>query len=301
MAANIIEIENFSKSFGGKMVVDKLSFNVQKGEFFAFLGTNGSGKTTTIRTLLGIYQADQGKLLVNGERYSEKQANLVGYLPEERGLFMNKRVLETIVYFGQLKNMSAEKAKNWTIDYLKKVELGDKAHNAIKTLSSGQQQKIQLAISLIGDPQILILDEPTKGLDPLNRAFLFEMLLALKEKGSTIILSTHYLAEIEKFATRLLILKNGKKLACDEVAALKKQFSGNKIKLIFSGVLPRNEKLFSAEIYGQEASLIANEKIDTQEILKYLLEQQVKIISFDTNAVSLDDIFIQISKDLPIT
>lgn len=300
MAQNIITIEQFSKSFGNKQVVSDVSFDVKKGEFFAFLGTNGAGKTTTIRTLLGIYTPDNGKLLINGEKYSHQHAGLVGYLPEERGIFLNSQVLETLIYFGQLKNMSFWEAKKWALEYLERIELADKKNLPIKKLSSGQQQKIQFGITLIGDPQLLILDEPTKGFDPLNRQLLFDMLLERKAKGATIMFSTHHMEEAEKYANRILILKQGKVALYGSLESIKKEFSESTLQITFEGILHEHKQLFKItklQTYNGEinqASLLL--KKPTNEVLTHLAGQKLKIIRFEANQASLDEIFIQVAK-----
>lgn len=294
MAETTISVERFYKSFGEKKVISNLSFEVKQGDFFAFLGTNGAGKTTTIRVLLGIYQPDEGQLLIKGKKYTPAQAGLVGYLPEERGIFLNSRVLETLIYFGQLKGLNGVKAKTWSMDYLKRVELDDKAYTEIKKLSSGQQQKIQVGITLIGNPPVLILDEPTRGLDPLNRNLLFEMLIELEQQGSTIMLSTHHFEEIEKLCKRLLILKDGKAAVYGDYTDIKKKFSTNKLKIYFEGNFVLNEKLFSAMIHNNYAEVIPKKSVESREILQYLLQQpHLKINSFESGVLSLEEIFIQ--------
>ena len=165
---NIITIKNFYKSFGSKKVIENLSFEVKQGEIFAFLGANGSGKTTTIRCLLQIYKADKGELLINNKIYSAKMSSMLGYLPEERGLYLNSNVLDTLIYFAQLRGVDKKEAKKRGLEFLEKVGLIDKSNSKISKLSSGQQQKIQLGITIINKPELLILDEPTKGLDPVN-------------------------------------------------------------------------------------------------------------------------------------
>ena len=169
MNENAISIKNFSLSFGKKKIIDDLSFEIKKGEVFGLLGSNGSGKTSIIRTLLGLYQADSGELLINGEVFAPGKKNILGYLPEERGLYKKESVIDVMTYFGQLKGMTKKAASKWSMGYLKRVGLEDKAKLKIDRLSGGQQQKIQLGMTIINSPDLLILDEPTKGFDPVNR------------------------------------------------------------------------------------------------------------------------------------
>jgi ABC-2 type transport system ATP-binding protein len=175
MTKPIVSVQDFALTIGSKEIVKDLSFEVMPGEVFAFLGSNGSGKTSTIRSLLGIYEATSGSLLVNGKKLTPEDASIVGYLPEERGLYTRSKVLDTMTYFGELKGMEREDAREFSLKFLDRVELSDKATTKIKKLSGGQQQKIQLGIAIMGDPKLLILDEPTKGLDPVNRKLLLDI------------------------------------------------------------------------------------------------------------------------------
>lgn len=297
LPTNVIQVNNFSKSFGSKEVIQDLSFEVKEGEIFAFLGANGSGKTTTIRTLLGIYQADAGELLVNGKKYEPSDAGILGYLPEERGLYTDAYVLETLIYFAEIKGLDYQTAKERALAYLERVELADKAKVKIKKLSSGQQQKIQLGITIINRPKLLILDEPTKGLDPVNRLLLLDILKELNAEGSTIIFSTHQMEEAERIANRLLMIKNGKKALYGEVDEVKKSFGENKIRLQFKGKLPKEPKLYVIESSDTNyAELNPNDNVTTQEVLQYLVDKKVEISKFEVTAPSLNEIFITVSK-----
>jgi ABC-2 type transport system ATP-binding protein len=229
----IVHIENFHLAIGEKEIVKNLSFDIQAGEVFAFLGANGSGKTSTIRSLLGIYQPTSGSLLIDGKRYTPEQARLVGYLPEERGLYTRSKVLDTMIYFGELKGLSQAEARDFSVNYLERVGLSDKADTKIKKLSGGQQQKIQLGVAIIGDPKLLILDEPTKGLDPMNRKLLLDIVDELQQKGVAVIYVTHLMEEVERLADRLLILKDGTARAYGTVAEVKRQFKSRSIEDLF--------------------------------------------------------------------
>ena len=292
----MISIKNFSKSFDNLKVIDDLSFDVKKGEIFAYLGANGSGKTTTLRALLGIYAADSGELLIKGKPYSTEISNLLGYLPEERGLYLESKVLDTMTYFGNLKGLTLLDSKNWSEKYLEEVGLADKANEKIKNLSSGQQQKIQLGITIINKPKLLILDEPTKGLDPVNRDLLMEKLLELHSEGATILFSSHQMEEVEKIADSVLMLKDGKAALYGDLEEIKKSFGENIIKLRFRGRLPRKTKFYEAKVEKNTAQLIPKDGVKNNDILKFLIKNDVKIINFDLSSPSLHEIFVQISK-----
>lgn len=238
----IISIAHFKMQFGKTEVIKDLSFEVKRGETFGFLGSNGSGKTTTIRALLGIYQPTAGELLVGGKPYSVSSGIKLGYLPEERGLYKKESVIDIMTYFGQLKGMSRLDARQKSLDFLKRVDLLDKAKTRLDKLSGGQQQKVQLGITVIDNPELLILDEPTKGFDPVNRRLLMEIIEEHQAKGATVIMITHQMEEVERLCDRILLLKDGTAHAYGTVANVRKQFGGKSLDDIFVQVYSRNNE-----------------------------------------------------------
>ena len=238
----IISIAHFKMQFGKTEVIKDLSFEVKRGETFGFLGSNGSGKTTTIRALLGIYQPTAGELLVGGKPYSVSSGIKLGYLPEERGLYKKEPVIDIMTYFGQLKGMSRLDARQKSLDFLKRVDLLDKAKTRLDKLSGGQQQKVQLGITVIDNPELLILDEPTKGFDPVNRRLLMEIIEERQAKGATVIMITHQMEEVERLCDRILLLKDGTAHAYGTVANVRKQFGGKSLDDIFVQVYSRNNE-----------------------------------------------------------
>lgn len=236
MTKPIVSVKDYSLTIGKKPIVQDLSFEVFPGEVFAFLGANGSGKTSTIRSLLGIYETTSGELLVNGKKLTPEDASIVGYLPEERGLYTRAKVLDTMTYFGELKGMERRDAQREALAYLEDVDLADKAGVKLKKLSGGQQQKVQLGVAIIGNPKLLILDEPTKGLDPVNRKLLLDIVDDLQASGTAVIYITHLMEEVERLADRLLILKDGKARAYGTVEKVKKEFKSKSIEDIFVSI-----------------------------------------------------------------
>ena len=229
---NMVEVKNFKMVFGDKTVIKDLSFEVKKGEIFGLLGANGSGKTTTVRSLLGLYTPTDGELLVNGKKFNPEDSSVtVGYLPEERGLYRKENIIDTMVYFGELKGL--KNPREWSEKYLARVGMSDKVDEKIEKLSSGQQQKIQLGITIMGDPKLLILDEPTKGFDPMNRRLLMEIIEELHKKGTSIIMITHYMDEVERLCDRILLLKDGTARAYGTIADVKKEFKNKSLDQIF--------------------------------------------------------------------
>ena len=236
---NMVDVKNFKMVFGDKTVIEDLSFEVKKGEIFGLLGANGSGKTTTIRALLGLYRPTSGELLINGKKFNPEDTTVtVGYLPEERGLYRKENVIDTMMYFGELKGL--KNPREWSEKYLARVNLLDKVNEKVEKLSGGQQQKIQLGITIMNDPKLLILDEPTKGFDPMNRRLLMEIIEELHKKGTSIIMITHYMDEVERLCDRALLLKDGTARAYGTIAEIKKEFKGKSLDQIFVDVYGEN-------------------------------------------------------------
>ena len=229
----IVSIENFTMCFGDKKVIDNLSFEVLKGEVFGFLGSNGSGKTTTLRALLGLYQPTGGKLLINGAPYKVDGDLSLGYLPEERGLYKKEKVLDVMMYFGELKGMTRADAKQFSLEYLERVKLADKAIVRLDKLSGGQQQKVQLGVTIMNTPELLILDEPTKGFDPVNRRLLMNIIEERKRAGATIVFVSHHMAEVERLCSRAILLKDGKSEGYGTIGEIKKQFGCKSMDDVF--------------------------------------------------------------------
>lgn len=236
---DIVRVKNFQMSFAGKKVIKDLSFTVKKGEIFGLLGSNGSGKTTTIRALLGLYQPSGGELLVNGKKFDAGGDFTVGYLPEERGLYKKESVIDVMTYFGELKGL--KNPKEWSLKYLTRVDLPDVANMAIGKMSQGMQQKVQIGITIMGDPKLLILDEPTKGFDPVNRRLLMDIIEELHKKGTAIVMITHYMDEVERLCDRALLLKDGVARAYGTIKNIRKEFDGKTLDEIF------------VKVYGEKA------------------------------------------------
>lgn len=230
---SIVTIEHFRMQFGNETIINDLSFDIKKGETFGLLGANGSGKTTIIRALLGIYQPTGGSLLIENKEYAVDSGIKLGYLPEERGLYKKESVMTVMRYFGQLKGMPKRDAEVWSLNYLKRVGLADKANTRLDKLSGGQQQKIQLGVTIMNDPELLILDEPTKGFDPINRRLLMNIIEEHQQAGATVIFVTHQMEEVERLCDRIILLKNGEASAYGTIESVKKKFNGASLDDIF--------------------------------------------------------------------
>ncbi|MDN4609567.1 ABC transporter ATP-binding protein [Arthrobacter burdickii] len=283
--------------FGSTTVIEDLSFDVVAGETFGFLGSNGSGKTTTIRALLGIYQPTSGTLHINGRPFRPEDGGRLGYLPEERGLYKKEKVIDTMTYFGRLKGLTRDQARTWSMNYLERVALADKAGTRLDKLSGGQQQKVQLGVTIMNSPELLILDEPTKGFDPVNRRLLMDIIEEQKTNGATVVMVTHQMEEVERLCDRVILLKNGRSEAYGTIDAVQDQFGGRTIRLTYAGNLPASELyevLLEKRNYA-ELSLADNQ--DEADVLRELVHAGVTVRSFTTAKTSLEDIFITVYGD----
>ncbi len=296
MSQPIVTIENFRMKFGEHTVIDDLSFEVGKGETFAFLGSNGSGKTTTIRTLLGIFEPTAGRLQVMGQKYSPAMSSILGYLPEERGLYKKESVLDTMLYFGELRQMSRDASRVWSLEYLERIGLADKAHTPIEKLSGGEQQKIQLGVTIMNDPELMILDEPTKGFDPVNRRLLMDIVEEHSRRGATVILVTHQMEEVERLCDRVILLKDGKRRLYGTVDEIRDSYGSELIDLQFTGDLPTKPRTFGVKQAGKHtAELTMNKGKGPKEVLEEVASAKgLTVTKFELRRSSLDDIFVKI-------
>jgi len=296
MTGSLVSVENFQMRFGRKTVIEDLSFEVGRGEVFGFLGSNGSGKTTTIRALLGIYDPTAGKLLINGKRFDPADSSFLGYLPEERGLYKKESVLETMTYFGRLKGLEREAAKRWSLDYLERVGLGGKANDKIGVLSGGQQQKVQFGVTIMNDPTLLILDEPTKGLDPVNRRLMLDIVHERVGKGATVILVTHQMEEVERLCDRIILLKDGVRRLYGSVDEIRRTHGSDTVRVRYSGTLPDHPGLYTvARRDAGAAELVPAAGVGTRAVLAFLASSpDLELATFDVSHTSLDDLFVAI-------
>ncbi|OFE15541.1 ABC transporter ATP-binding protein [Humibacillus sp. DSM 29435] len=294
----VIEVDGFTMTFGRTTVIEHLSFDVMRGETFGFIGSNGSGKTTTIRALLGIYQPTGGTLLVNGHVFTPQQGSTLGYLPEERGLYKKEKVLDVMVYFGRLKGLTPKEAKTWSMDYLERVDLTDKAGTRVDKLSGGQQQKIQLGVTIMNTPDLLILDEPTKGFDPVNRRLLMGIIEDQKKAGATVLMVTHQMEEVERLCDRVIMLKDGRAEAYGTISEIQDRFGGRTVRLRYAGQLPATSLDWEATLVDRNyAELSLNNDADEAAVLRDLVEAGIAVSSFTTTKKSMDEIFVTIYGD----
>ena len=290
----IVHIRNFRMDFDGTVVVRDLSFDIERGETFGFLGSNGSGKTTTLRALLGIYRPTSGVLHINGRPFRPEHGERLGYLPEERGLYKKEPVIDVMTYFGRLKGMSKRASAEWSLAYLERVGIADKARLRVDKLSAGEQQKVQLGVTIMNEPELLILDEPTKGFDPVNRHLLMDIIEEQRTTGATVLMVTHQMEEVERLCNRILLLKNGVAEAYGTVPEVQDQYGGTTVRLKYSGSIPDSAHYRVVFRENNYAELAMSPGTDEAVILRNLVSAGVSVRSFVTGRPSLDQIFVRV-------
>lgn len=220
----MLVLENLSKSFGNYRAVDQLSFTINKGKIMGLIGQNGAGKTTTFRLILNFLQADEGEIWWNGHKLSTKEYNTIGYLPEERGLYPRVTIYDQLIYFARLRGKSKKEIAPKIDEWMERFQVKGKKTDKVKTLSKGNQQKVQLIATLIHEPELVILDEPFSGLDPVNAELLKKGIMELKERGSCVIFSSHNMDNVEKICDQLIMLNNGAAVLNGEVQEIRESF-----------------------------------------------------------------------------
>ncbi|WIB41866.1 ATP-binding cassette domain-containing protein [Curtobacterium sp. MCLR17_058] len=295
MSGASISVQDFVMRFGDRNVVDGLSFDVAPGETFGLLGSNGSGKTTTIRALLGITTPTAGTLTIDGRPYRPATGG-IGYLPEERGLYRKESVIDVMTYFGRLRGVRGAEATAWSMDYLARVGLADRAKLRVDKLSGGQQQKVQLGITIMDQPRLLILDEPTKGLDPVNRRLLLDLVDERKADGATVVLVTHHMDEVERLCDRILLLKDGRAAAYGSVPDVQDAFGGAVARVGLDGPVPKSPLYRLARHEGHVAYLVPTQAAapDGADVLAELVAAGVHVTAFEMRRIPLDEIFVQV-------
>ena len=290
-----LKIEKVSKYFGEKLAVDNISFEINKPGVFGLLGTNGAGKSTTIRMMLGILKKDSGEITWNGKKVERKNVNF-GYLPEERGIYPKSKIYEQLLYFAELKGMKKEDASK-EIDYwMDKLKVSEYKNMTAEKLSKGNQQKVQFITAILNDPELIVLDEPFSGLDPVNTELLKEVILELVEKGKYIVMSSHQMTSIEEFCSDVVIINKGKTVLKGNLKEIKDTYKANRLIINTKQDITVEIKELNLNI---EKNIDNNYeiKIENEEIahtlLKNLVNKNIEIDKFELKKPSLNDIFIE--------
>ncbi len=292
-----VEISHISKSFGLLKAVDDVSFDVERGEIFGLLGPNGAGKTTAIRVLLDIFKPDQGKVSILGGPMTEDKKDRIGYMPEERGLYQDINLDRCLVYLSTLKGMDPMVAQERITHYLERFDLLSSRHKKIKELSKGMQQKAQLISTLVHEPELVIIDEPFSGLDPINTQMVKELLLEQRDKGVTVLMSTHQMHQVEELCDRIVLIDHGRTVLYGHLAQIRQQFSGHAVIVGTPNELPDLPGIQEVERHNSSAyRLTLAPATSTQEVLRGLVEKGIQVDEFEIAAPTLDEIFIHVVK-----
>ena len=290
-----LKLEMVSKRFVGKQAVDNISFEVDKPGVFGLLGTNGAGKTTTIRMLLGIIKKDTGEITWNGKPVERKTVNF-GYLPEERGVYPKTKIYDQLMYFAELKGMNKSDADTEIKKWAKVLKVDEYLPMPAEKLSKGNQQKIQFMTSIIHNPELIVLDEPFSGLDPVNTEILKNVIIDLVKQGKYIIMSSHQMASIEEFCTDILILNKGKTVLKGNLKEIKNTYKANRLEISTDKNIDEYIKEFNMIIEfskNNEYSIKIDSEEKAHELLEELVSEKVSINKFEIKKPTLNDIFIE--------
>jgi len=290
-----LKIENISKSFGRKLVVDNISLELDKPGVFGLLGTNGAGKSTTIRMLLGILKKDKGTITWNGQEVDRKKVNF-GYLPEERGVYPKVKIMDQLKYFAELKGMDKEEAIKSINKWAKELKVEEYLEMPAEKLSKGNQQKIQFMTCVIHNPELIVLDEPFSGLDPVNTEILKNIIINLVKKGKYIIMSAHEMHTIEEFCTDILILNKGKTVLKGNIKDIKKTYKANRLVIETEEDITKiieNRKLTIENAHDNLYIIKINEEKEGYDLLQSLIKEKINIDKFEIMKPTLNDIFIE--------
>ena len=290
-----LQVRNVTKRFGDFTAVEDLSFDVRAGRVFGFLGPNGAGKTTTIRMIVGITAPDEGSIELYGQKMSPELQDRIGYLPEERGLYKKLKIVDQLRYFAALKGMSSADAEKKIDFWLDRMNLGEWKKKKTTDLSKGMQQKVQFISTVMHDPDLLILDEPFSGLDPINVEFLIEVISEIKTQDKTIIFSTHLMETAEKLCSDILLIDKARKVVSGSLRQVKESYGKNLIALRADGaerVLADLSMVSKQVVHADEVILHLTNGTDPQMLLRRLIEDGARISKFEKVEASLYDIFI---------
>lgn len=297
-----LEVKGLKKSFSGNEVLHGISFSVESGKALGLLGRNGAGKTTTIRILMDVFKADSGEILIDGKKFEPRNYQ-IGYLPEERGLYPKKKVTDQIVYLAQLRGVPAKDAKESTKIWLEKLGIEEYANRTLDSLSKGNQQKVQLAQTLVCNPEIVILDEPFSGLDPVNAQILKDTVRELISQNKLVIFSSHQMSYVEEFCEEIAIVNKGEVVLSGNLKEIKKEFGNNRLilsanNLTLSGLESICKDKFKDLVIVNEVKknyliLELFDSVKKNQLLENILKENIEIETFSMYEPDLTDIFVK--------
>ncbi|MGA7160553.1 MAG: ATP-binding cassette domain-containing protein [Bacteroidota bacterium] len=292
----MIKAENLRKQYANVVAVDDVSLQIEPGKIFGLIGPNGAGKTTTIRMILNIITPDKGTVTFDGVQFDRNIQNRIGYLPEERGLYKKNKLLDTILYFAGLRGMTGVETKRKALEWLRRFDLEAYAKRKVEELSKGNQQKVQFIISILHNPDYIVLDEPFSGLDPVNQIILKDILQELKQQGKAIIFSTHQMDSAEKLCDEICLVNHGKIVLEGKIKEVKQKFGKNSVHIEFAGdgsFISALPQVKSATVYENYAELQLNGNVSSRDLLPSI-SSKVEIRKFEFVEPSLNSIFLDV-------
>jgi len=289
-----VEVNHIVKSYADKAVVNNLSFSVAQGEIFGLIGPNGAGKTTTIRMMMDIIKPDSGDVTILGEKLSEVSKNKLGYLPEERGLYRKLTAIDSIIYLASLKGMDRHSAEEKADELLNQTGMLPHKGKRIEELSRGMGQIIQFIVTIIHNPELVILDEPFAGLDPVNTELLKRMVADLSNQGKALILSTHQMNEVEELCDRILMINHGRSVLYGKLPEIQSKYRSNSVLLEFEGKLGEVPGVTDKRTHKGYVELVLDGKTTPQQILERLVSTGIVINRFEVATPPLNEIFLKV-------
>ena len=293
---SVLSLQHVTKRFDGIIAVDDLSLEILEGSMYGLLGPNGAGKTTTIRMIMNIIVPDGGRIELFGEPFQEELKNRIGYLPEERGLYAKMKTGDLLIFLAEIKGVPKREASSRADEWLERLDLAEWRDKPVESLSKGMQQKLQFIATVLHDPELIILDEPFVGLDPVNTNLLKDIMLDLKQKGCTIIFSTHRMEQVEKLCDRICLINEGQKVLEGDLSEIKQSMGRNTVRMEFDGddaFLNDSRLIQSRDYYGNYVEVHLQEGADPQGLLRSAL-QHAAVTHFEVTEPSLNDIFIEV-------
>ena len=299
MNGSVVRLEEVTKRFAGHTAVERLSLEVPGGGIFGLLGPNGAGKSTTIRMIMNIITPDEGRISVLGSASSRALSGRIGYLPEERGLYKKMKVLDQLTFFGEAKGIARKTARVKAGEWLGRLGIADWAVKKVEDLSKGMQQKVQFIGALLHEPDLVILDEPFSGLDPVNSQVMKDVVVDIARQGKTVLFSTHIMEQAEKMCDRIVIISRGRKVVDGSLAEVKRDFGGRHVALTFTRnaeraarVLADRSLVAKVDDYGATAEIELASPGDPDRLLQTLVQEEVGLARFEVVEASLQSIFI---------
>ena len=290
-----VEVNHIVKSYADKVVVDDLSFSVAQGEILGVIGPNGAGKTTTIRMMMDIIKPDSGTVTILGEKLTEASKNRLGYLPEERGLYRKLTVIDSIIYLASLKGMDKHSAEEKADELLNHTGMLPYKGKKVEELSRGMGQIIQFIVTIIHDPELVVLDEPFSGLDPVNTELLKRIFVDLRNQGKAVILSTHQMNQVEELCDRILMIDNGRSVLQGNLTEIKSKYRSNSVIIDSEGELGQMPGVTERRTHKGYTELVLDENTTPKQVLERLVSTGIVVNRFEVATPSLNEIFLKVA------